>query len=56
LVVGMAMGFLPCPLIYPGPAVAVAGGSALFGASVMAGVALGTVPGSHPHPRPTVTA
>jgi sulfite exporter TauE/SafE len=44
LIVGMAMGFLPCPLIYAGLAAAVAGGSALFGASIMAGVSLGTVP------------
>ncbi len=44
LVVGLAMGFLPCPLIYAGLAAAVAGGSALFGASVMAGVSLGTIP------------
>lgn len=44
LVVGMAMGFLPCPLVYAGLAAAVAGGSALFGASIMAGVALGTIP------------
>jgi sulfite exporter TauE/SafE len=44
LIVGMAMGLLPCPLIYAGLAAAVAGGSALFGASVMAGVALGTIP------------
>lgn len=44
LIVGMAMGFLPCPLIYAGLAAAVAGGSALFGAAVMAGVSLGTIP------------
>jgi sulfite exporter TauE/SafE len=44
LIVGMAMGFLPCPLIYAGLAAAVAGGSALFGASIMAGVSLGTIP------------
>ena len=44
LIVGMAMGLLPCPLIYAGLAAAVAGGSALFGASVMAGVSLGTIP------------
>jgi sulfite exporter TauE/SafE len=44
LIVGMAMGFLPCPLIYAGLAAAVAGGSAVFGASVMAGVSLGTIP------------
>lgn len=44
LIVGMAMGFLPCPLIYAGLAAAVAGGSAFFGASIMAGVSLGTIP------------
>jgi len=44
LIVGMAMGFLPCPLIYAGLAAAVAGASALLGASIMAGVSLGTIP------------
>jgi sulfite exporter TauE/SafE len=44
LVVGMAMGFLPCPLVYAGLAVAVATASAPAGAAIKAGVALGTVP------------
>ena len=44
LVVGMAMGFLPCPLVYAGLASAAAGGSAAAGAAILAGVALGTVP------------
>ncbi|MBI2212540.1 MAG: sulfite exporter TauE/SafE family protein [Acidobacteria bacterium] len=44
LVVGMAMGFLPCGLVYAGLAGAAASGSAPAGATIMAGVALGTVP------------
>ncbi len=44
LVIGMAMGFLPCPLVYAGLAAAVATGSAAAGAATLAGVALGTVP------------
>jgi sulfite exporter TauE/SafE len=44
LVIGMAMGFLPCPLVYAGLAAAVATGSAAAGALTLAGVALGTVP------------
>jgi uncharacterized protein len=44
LVVGMAMGFFPCPLVYAGVAAAAATGSPLKGALTMAGVGLGTVP------------
>lgn len=44
LVIGMAMGFLPCPLVYAGLAAAAASGSAAGGALILAGVALGTVP------------
>ena len=44
LVVGMAMGLLPCPLVYAGLAAAAASGSAAVGAATMAGVALGTLP------------
>lgn len=44
LVIGMAMGFLPCPLVYAGLAAAAASGSAASGALILAGVALGTVP------------
>lgn len=44
LVVGMAMGFLPCPLIYAGLAGAAASGSPGAGAAILAGVALGTLP------------
>lgn len=44
LVVGMAMGFLPCPLVYAGLAAAAASGSPAVGAALLAGVALGTVP------------
>jgi sulfite exporter TauE/SafE len=44
LVVGLAMGFLPCPLVYAGLAAAAATGAAAPGALTMAGVALGTVP------------
>ncbi len=44
LLVGMALGFLPCPLVYAGLAAAAATGSAARGAAVLAGVALGTIP------------
>jgi hypothetical protein len=44
LVVGMVMGFLPCPLVYAGLAGAAASGSAAAGALLLVGVALGTVP------------
>ena len=44
LVIGMAMGFLPCPLVYAGLAAAAASGSAAGGALILAGVALGTLP------------
>jgi sulfite exporter TauE/SafE len=44
LVVGLALGTLPCPLVYAGLAAAAASGSAAQGAAILAGVALGTVP------------
>lgn len=44
LVIGMALGALPCPLVYAGLAAAAATGSATQGAAILAGVALGTVP------------
>lgn len=44
LVIGMALGALPCPLVYAGLAAAAAAGSAAQGAALLAGVALGTVP------------
>lgn len=44
LVVGMAIGLLPCPLVYAGLGAAAATGGAARGALVMAAVALGTVP------------
>jgi sulfite exporter TauE/SafE len=44
LVVGMAMGLLPCPLVYAGLAAAAASGSPGAGAAILAGVALGTLP------------
>jgi sulfite exporter TauE/SafE len=44
LVVGLLMGFLPCPLVYAGLAAAAASGSAAQGALILAGVALGTLP------------
>jgi uncharacterized protein len=44
LVVGMAMGLLPCPLVYAGLAAAAASGSPGAGAATLGGVALGTVP------------
>lgn len=42
---GLALGFLPCGLLYGALAAAGAGGSALAGAIGMAAFALGTVPG-----------
>lgn len=44
LVVGMVVGFIPCPLVYAGLGGAAASGSALHGALILVGVALGTVP------------
>jgi sulfite exporter TauE/SafE len=44
LVVGLAMGLLPCPLVYAGLAAAAASGSPAAGAATLAGVALGTIP------------
>jgi sulfite exporter TauE/SafE len=44
LVVGMALGALPCPLVYAGLALAATSGSPALGAATLAGVALGTVP------------
>lgn len=44
LVVGMVMGFLPCPLVYAGLAAAAATGNAGAGAATLAGVALGSMP------------
>jgi uncharacterized protein len=44
LLIGMALGFLPCPLVYAGLAAAAASGSAAGGALILAGVALGTLP------------
>ncbi len=44
LVVGMALGLLPCPLVYAGLAAAAASGTPAAGAAILAGVALGTVP------------
>lgn len=44
LVVGLAMGFFPCPLVYAGLGAAASTGSPLKGALTMAGVGLGTVP------------
>jgi uncharacterized protein len=44
LVVGLAVGFFPCPLVYAGLGAAAATGSPLRGALTMAGVGLGTVP------------
>jgi sulfite exporter TauE/SafE len=44
VVVGITMGFLPCPLVYAGLAASAASGSAAGGAATLAGVALGTVP------------
>lgn len=44
LVVGMAMGLLPCPLVYAGLAAAAASGEPAAGAALLAGVALGTIP------------
>ncbi len=44
LLVGIVMGFLPCPLVYAGLGAAAATGDPGKGAIVMAGVALGTIP------------
>lgn len=44
LVVGMAVGLLPCPLVYAGLAAAAASASPARGAAILAGVALGTIP------------
>lgn len=44
LVVGLAVGLLPCPLVYAGLAAAAASASAARGAAILAGVALGTIP------------
>lgn len=44
LVVGLAMGLLPCPLVYAGLAAAAASGTAGSGALILAGVGLGTLP------------
>ncbi len=44
LVVGMAMGFLPCPLVYAGLAAAAASGNAAAGAATLAAVAIGVFP------------
>jgi len=42
---GLALGFLPCGLIYAGLAAAAASGGALSGALLLGAFALGTVPG-----------
>ena len=44
LVVGLAMGFFPCPLVYAGLAAAAVTASPGLGALTLAGVALGSVP------------
>ena len=44
LLVGMALGLLPCPLVYAGLAAAAVSGTPAAGAPILAGVALGTVP------------
>lgn len=44
VVVGLAMGFFPCPLVYAGVAAAAATLSPVKGALTLAGVALGTIP------------
>lgn len=44
LVIGLAMGFFPCPLVYAGVAAAAATLDPLRGALTLAGVALGTLP------------
>lgn len=44
LVIGLAMGFFPCPLVYAGVAAAAATADPLRGALTLAGVALGTLP------------
>jgi len=44
LVVGLAMGFFPCPLVYAGLAAAAVTSSPGLGALTLAGVALGSIP------------
>lgn len=44
LVVGLAMGFFPCPLVYAGLAAAAVTASPGLGAFTLAGVALGSLP------------
>lgn len=44
LVVGLAMGFFPCPLVYAGIAAAAVTASPSVGAITLAGVALGSLP------------
>jgi|JI10StandDraft_1071094.scaffolds.fasta_scaffold33721_2 sulfite exporter TauE/SafE len=44
VVVGLAMGFFPCPLVYAGVAAAAATLSPVKGALTLVGVALGTIP------------
>lgn len=44
LVVGLAMGLFPCPLVYAGLAAAAATASPSLGALTLAGVALGSMP------------
>jgi sulfite exporter TauE/SafE len=44
LVVGLAMGFFPCPLVYAGLAAAAVTTSPGLGALTLAGVALGSIP------------
>jgi uncharacterized protein len=44
LVVGLAMGLFPCPLVYAGLAAAAATASPGLGALTLAGVALGSIP------------
>jgi sulfite exporter TauE/SafE len=44
LVIGLAMGFFPCPLVYAGLAAAAVTSSPALGALTLAGVALGSIP------------
>jgi sulfite exporter TauE/SafE len=44
LVVGLLMGFLPCPLVYAALGAAAASAHAAGGALILAGTALGTIP------------
>lgn len=44
VVVGLAMGFFPCPLVYAGLAAAASTASPGLGALTLAGVALGSIP------------